>query len=130
MSVANRLRLPAMYSFGFYAASGGLISYGIDQTELVREAASYASRRVAVSGLGVTMRPPFGSRPNSVKTRQTSAALRTPAADTVLIPFFGERIRPSFRFNCPQGTSLRSTFPIRCSCLPEAKRSVSLISVR
>ena len=31
-------------SFRFYAASGGLISYGIDQTELVREAASYVDR--------------------------------------------------------------------------------------
>jgi putative ABC transport system substrate-binding protein len=44
IEVANRLRLPAMYSFGFYVASGGLISYGIDQTELVREAASYVDR--------------------------------------------------------------------------------------
>jgi len=38
------LRLPAIYPFQFYAASGGLISYGIDQTELVREAASYVDR--------------------------------------------------------------------------------------
>ena len=44
IEVANRLHLPAMYSFGFYVASGGLISYGIDQTELVREAASYVDR--------------------------------------------------------------------------------------
>jgi putative ABC transport system substrate-binding protein len=42
--LAARLRLPAIYSFSFYAASGGLISYGIDQTELVREAASYVDR--------------------------------------------------------------------------------------
>ena len=41
---AARLRLPAVYPFRFYAASGGLISYGIDQTELVREAASYVDR--------------------------------------------------------------------------------------
>jgi len=44
IDVANRLRLPAMYSFGFYVESGGLVSYGIDQTELVREAASYVNR--------------------------------------------------------------------------------------
>jgi putative tryptophan/tyrosine transport system substrate-binding protein len=44
IDVAARLRLPAIYSFRFYAASGGLISYGIDQTELVREAASYVDR--------------------------------------------------------------------------------------
>jgi putative tryptophan/tyrosine transport system substrate-binding protein len=44
IDVAARLRLPAIYTFRFYAASGGLISYGIDQTELVREAASYVDR--------------------------------------------------------------------------------------
>jgi putative tryptophan/tyrosine transport system substrate-binding protein len=44
IELAARLRLPAIYPFRFYAASGGLISYGIDQTELVREAASYVDR--------------------------------------------------------------------------------------
>jgi len=44
ISVAARLRLPAIYPFRFYAASGGLISYGIDQMETVREAASYVNR--------------------------------------------------------------------------------------
>ena len=44
IELAARLRLPTIYSFRFYAASGGLVSYGIDQTELVREAASYVDR--------------------------------------------------------------------------------------
>ena len=44
IDLAARLRLPTIYSFRFYAASGGLLSYGIDQTELVREAASYVDR--------------------------------------------------------------------------------------
>jgi ABC-type uncharacterized transport system substrate-binding protein len=44
IDLAARLRLPTIYSFRFYTASGGLISYGIDQTELVREAASYVDR--------------------------------------------------------------------------------------
>ncbi len=44
IDLAARLRLPAIYSFRFYADDGGLISYGIDQTELVREAASYVDR--------------------------------------------------------------------------------------
>jgi putative ABC transport system substrate-binding protein len=44
ISVAARLRLPAIYPFRFYVASGGLISYGIDQMETVREAASYVIR--------------------------------------------------------------------------------------
>ena len=44
ISLAARLALPAIYSFGFYAASGGLMSYGINQLELVRSAASYVDR--------------------------------------------------------------------------------------
>ena len=44
VDVAARLRLPAIYPFGFYSASGGLLSYGIDQLELVRGAASYVDR--------------------------------------------------------------------------------------
>jgi putative ABC transport system substrate-binding protein len=44
VDLAARLRLPAVYPFRFYAESGGLISYGTDQTELVREAASYVDR--------------------------------------------------------------------------------------
>jgi ABC-type uncharacterized transport system substrate-binding protein len=33
IALAARLRLPAIYSFGFYAESGGLMSYGINQLE-------------------------------------------------------------------------------------------------
>jgi putative ABC transport system substrate-binding protein len=44
IAAAARLNLPAIYPFRFYAASGGLISYGIDQLETVREAASYVNR--------------------------------------------------------------------------------------
>jgi putative tryptophan/tyrosine transport system substrate-binding protein len=44
IATAARLKLPAIYPFRFYAASGGLISYGIDQLETVREAASYVNR--------------------------------------------------------------------------------------
>ena len=42
--MAARLGLPAVYPFRFYCASGGLISYGNDQLEQVREAASYVDR--------------------------------------------------------------------------------------
>ena len=44
ITLAARYRLPAIYSFGFYAASGGLMSYGINQLELVRSAASYVDQ--------------------------------------------------------------------------------------
>lgn len=44
IAAAARMGLPAIYPFRFYVTSGGLISYGIDQTELVREAAAYVDR--------------------------------------------------------------------------------------
>jgi len=44
IALAARLGLPAIYSFGFFTTSGGLVSYGIDQMELVRGAASYVDR--------------------------------------------------------------------------------------
>ena len=43
-SLAARFKLPAIYSFGFYAESGGLISYGINQLEQARPAASYVDQ--------------------------------------------------------------------------------------
>jgi putative ABC transport system substrate-binding protein len=44
ISLAARFGMPAIYSFGFYAASGGLISYGINQLEQARPAASYVDQ--------------------------------------------------------------------------------------
>ena len=44
VSLAARYKLPAIYSFGFYAESGGLISYGINQLEQARPAASYVDQ--------------------------------------------------------------------------------------
>jgi putative tryptophan/tyrosine transport system substrate-binding protein len=44
ISTANRLRVPAVYAFRFFAASGGLASYGIDLIDLFRRGASYADR--------------------------------------------------------------------------------------
>jgi len=39
-----RHRLPAVYPFRDYAVEGGLVSYGIDLTELFRRAASHVDR--------------------------------------------------------------------------------------
>jgi putative tryptophan/tyrosine transport system substrate-binding protein len=44
IGLAAQLRLPAIYSFAFYAEGGGLMSYGVNQLELVRSAASYVDR--------------------------------------------------------------------------------------
>jgi putative tryptophan/tyrosine transport system substrate-binding protein len=44
IALAARHRLPAVYSFRYYATSGGLISYGPDSTDQFRRAASYVDR--------------------------------------------------------------------------------------
>jgi putative tryptophan/tyrosine transport system substrate-binding protein len=41
---AARYRVPAVYPFPGFAASGALISYGVDVTEQYRAAASYVDR--------------------------------------------------------------------------------------
>jgi len=52
IGMAGKLGLPAIYSFGFYSASGGLVSYGLDQLELVRGAASYVDRILRGANVG------------------------------------------------------------------------------
>jgi len=42
--LAARHRLPAVYPFRYFAAAGGLMSYGIDQIDQWRRAASYVDR--------------------------------------------------------------------------------------
>jgi putative tryptophan/tyrosine transport system substrate-binding protein len=42
--VAVRNKLPSIYVFRFYAAAGGLMSYGVDTAEQPRQAASYVDR--------------------------------------------------------------------------------------
>jgi putative ABC transport system substrate-binding protein len=42
--LAARLRLPTIYPYPFYVEGGGLVSYGIDNHDLWRQAASYVDR--------------------------------------------------------------------------------------
>ena len=42
--MAAHHRLPAIYPFGFHAREGGLVSYGIDQIDQWRRAATYVDR--------------------------------------------------------------------------------------
>jgi putative ABC transport system substrate-binding protein len=44
IELANKNKLPAVYPFRFFAAGGGLMSYGADMTAQCREAASYVDR--------------------------------------------------------------------------------------
>jgi putative tryptophan/tyrosine transport system substrate-binding protein len=44
IALAAALKLPAVYPFRFFPASGGLASYGFDRMQQVREAAAYVDR--------------------------------------------------------------------------------------
>ena len=44
IALAARHRLPAVYPFRYFVASGGLMSYGIETLETYRQAASYVAR--------------------------------------------------------------------------------------
>ena len=44
ISAAARNNVPAVYGFSYYARDGGLLSYGGDQVDLFRRAASYVDR--------------------------------------------------------------------------------------
>jgi putative tryptophan/tyrosine transport system substrate-binding protein len=44
IALAARHRLPAVYPYRYFAASGGLMSYGTDLTDVHRRAASYVDR--------------------------------------------------------------------------------------
>jgi ABC-type uncharacterized transport system substrate-binding protein len=80
--LAARLRLPAIYSFGFYVTSGGLLSYGINQLELVRSAASYVDRILRGAGPGeLPVQLPL--RYELVINMKTAAALGLPVPSSL-----------------------------------------------
>jgi putative ABC transport system substrate-binding protein len=43
-SLAARYRLPAVYPYRFFAEVGGLLSYGVDENDNFRRAATYVDR--------------------------------------------------------------------------------------
>jgi putative ABC transport system substrate-binding protein len=43
-SLADRYRLPTIYPYRFFVVEGGLMSYGINVADLLRDAASYVDR--------------------------------------------------------------------------------------
>jgi putative tryptophan/tyrosine transport system substrate-binding protein len=84
IDAAAKLRLPAIYSFGFYAASGGLISYGIDQLELVKGAASYVDRILRGADAG-ELPVQLPAKYRLVVNLKTAKALNLPIPETFLL---------------------------------------------
>src|SRR5262249_34195997 len=52
IALAARHRLPGVYPYRYFAASGGLMSYGIDGTDVFRRAAGYVDRILKGTGPG------------------------------------------------------------------------------
>jgi putative ABC transport system substrate-binding protein len=44
IALAIRYRLPAVYPWRFFVTAGGLMSYGIDNVDVLQKAASYVDR--------------------------------------------------------------------------------------
>src|SRR5207245_1940425 len=44
IALAAKHRLPAIYSYRYFVAEGGLTSYGVDPADQYRQAASYVDR--------------------------------------------------------------------------------------
>jgi putative ABC transport system substrate-binding protein len=44
VALADRFRLPAIYPYQYYAAQGGLLSYGVNNDDLFVQAAPYIDR--------------------------------------------------------------------------------------
>jgi putative ABC transport system substrate-binding protein len=44
IALASKYRLPAVFAFRFFTLSGGLVSYGVDTSDLYRRAGSYVDR--------------------------------------------------------------------------------------
>jgi len=44
IALAERFRLPAVYPYRYYVAEGGLLSYGVNNVDLFRQAAPYVDR--------------------------------------------------------------------------------------
>ncbi|UPK20543.1 ABC transporter substrate binding protein [Bradyrhizobium sp. 131] len=44
VALGAKHRLPAIYTYSFWVARGGLMSYGIDPVDMYRRAASYVDR--------------------------------------------------------------------------------------
>ena len=89
IALAERYRLPAIYGYRLFAADGGLISYGPDEVDQWRGAATYANRILhgerpsdlpiqaptkyqmainlkAAKAIGLSMSPAFASRADEV----------------------------------------------------------------
>jgi len=82
IALAARHRLPAVYPFRFYAAAGGLVSYGADWIDQYRRAAGYVDRILRGEKPGdLPVQMPV--KYETVLNMRTAAAMGLPVPDGV-----------------------------------------------
>jgi putative ABC transport system substrate-binding protein len=83
IALAAQNRLPTVYPFRYFATSGGLMSYGVDQIEQSRQAASYVDRILKGAKPGdLPVQAP--TKFETVINLQTAKALGLTVADNLL----------------------------------------------
>jgi putative ABC transport system substrate-binding protein len=74
ISAAARNNVPAVYSASYFARDGGLLSYGVDQVDLFRRAASYVDRILRGTKPG-DLPVQFPTKFEMIVNRKTATAL-------------------------------------------------------
>jgi putative ABC transport system substrate-binding protein len=83
IALAARLRLPAIYPWRYFVTAGGLMSYGIDNGDVLRKAASYVDR-ILRGAKPVDLPVQAPTKYEMVVNRTTAAALRLTVPPTLL----------------------------------------------
>ena len=75
ITLAARHRLPAVYAFGYFVSAGGLMSYGTDRVDEMRQAAAYIDRILRGDKPSIfRCRPRLGSKQSSISRRRRLSA--------------------------------------------------------
>lgn len=83
ITLAEKLRVPAMYPFGYFARAGGLMSYGPDQLDQWPRVATYVARILRGESPGsLPVQAP--TRYELILNRRTARAQELPLSSTLL----------------------------------------------
>jgi putative ABC transport system substrate-binding protein len=85
ISAAARNNVPAVYGFSYYARDGGLLSYGVDQIDNFRRAATYVDRILRGDKPG-DLPVQFPTKFEMVVNRKAATALGLEVPLSILVP--------------------------------------------
>jgi putative tryptophan/tyrosine transport system substrate-binding protein len=85
ISAAARNNVPAVYGFSYFARDGGLLSYGFDQVDISRRAATYVDRILRGAKPG-DLPVQFPTKFEMVVNLQTAKALGLTVPQSILLP--------------------------------------------